>query len=50
MIEKLINERSLRDKFVKAGIKTVESKFTSEKQLFNFMKMLEDNCTIKTSY
>lgn len=43
MIEKLINDRSTRNKFIKAGIKTVEDKFTSEKQLFNFMRTLEEN-------
>ena len=42
MIEELINDRSTRNKFIKAGIKTVEDKFTSEKQLFNFMNMLEE--------
>ena len=42
MIEKLINDRSTRNRFIKAGIKTVEDKFTSEKQLFNFMKTLEE--------
>ncbi|HUC95280.1 MAG TPA: glycosyltransferase family 4 protein [Candidatus Saccharimonadales bacterium] len=42
MMEKLINDRSIRNRFIKAGIKTVEDKFTSEKQLFNFMKMLEE--------
>ena len=41
MIEKLINDRSTRNKFIKAGIKTVEDKFTSEKQLCSFLKMLE---------
>ena len=42
MIEKLINDRSTRNRFIKAGIKTVEDKFTLEKQLFNFMKTLEE--------
>src|SRR3989304_1922528 len=42
MIEELINDRSTRNRFIKAGIKTVEDKFTSEKQLFNFMKTLEE--------
>jgi glycosyltransferase involved in cell wall biosynthesis len=42
MIEKLINDRSTRNRFIKAGINTVEDKFTSEKQLFNFMKTLEE--------
>lgn len=41
-IEKLINNKQLRDKFIKAGIKTVKSNFTSENQFANFHKMLED--------
>ena len=45
MMEKLINDRSTRNKFIKAGIKTVEDKFTSEKQLFNFMKTLEETAS-----
>jgi glycosyltransferase involved in cell wall biosynthesis len=45
MIEKLINDRSTRNRFIKAGIKTVEDKFTSEKQLFNFMKTLEETAS-----
>ena len=45
MIEELINDRSTRNKFIKAGIKTVEEKFTSEKQLFNFMKTLEETAS-----
>jgi glycosyltransferase involved in cell wall biosynthesis len=40
MIEKLINDRSIRDKFIRTGIQNVEDKFTSEKQFSNFMKML----------
>ena len=42
MIERLVIDRSTRSRFIKAGIKTVEDKFTSEKQFFNFMKMLEE--------
>ena len=45
MIEKLINDRSIKNKFIKEGIKTVEDKFTSEKQLFNFMKTLEETAS-----
>jgi len=45
MIEKLINERSTRDRFIRAGIKTVEDKFTSEKQFSNFMKTLEETAS-----
>lgn len=39
-IEMLI-DGSTRDRFIKAGVKTVESKFTSEKQFSNFINMLE---------
>lgn len=45
MIEKLINDRSTRDKFIRTGVKTVEDKFTSEKQFFNFMKTLEETAS-----
>ena len=41
-IEKLINDKALRNKFIKAGIKTVKEKFTAEQQFFNFNKILED--------
>lgn len=41
-IEKLINDKATRDKFIKAGIKTIQSKFTSEKQFTDFHKMLEN--------
>ena len=47
MIEKLLNDRSIRDRFIRAGIKTVEDKFTSEKQFFNFMKMLEETSSTR---
>lgn len=45
MIEKLLNDRSTRNKFIKAGIKTVEEKFTAEKQLANFIKKLEETAS-----
>ncbi len=41
-IEKLINDHATRDRFVKAGIKTVEEKFTSNKQFSYFNAMLEE--------
>lgn len=41
-IEKLINDKTTRGKFIKAGIKTVEDKFALEKQFFSFSKMLEE--------
>lgn len=40
-IAKLLNDPVTREKFINAGIKTVEEEFTSEKQLYNFQKMLE---------
>lgn len=40
-METLIKNSPVREKFIKAGIKTVESKFTSEKQFSSFMTMLE---------
>ncbi|HEX8932388.1 MAG TPA: glycosyltransferase family 4 protein [Patescibacteria group bacterium] len=40
-IAKLLNDPLTRTKFINAGIKTVEEEFTSEKQLYNFQKMLE---------
>ena len=45
MLEKLINDRSTRNRFIRAGTKTVEDKFTSEKQFFNFMKTLEETAS-----
>lgn len=44
-IEKLINDNKTRDKFKNAGIKTVQSNFTSEKQFASFHKMLESIVT-----
>lgn len=41
-IEILINDRLIRNEFIKAGIKTVKENFTSEKQFRNFMKILEE--------
>ncbi len=40
-IERLINDEATRSKFIEAGIKTVQAKFTSEKQFSNFHEMLE---------
>lgn len=44
-IEVLINNKLTRDSFIKAGIKTVEEKFTSEQQFSNFNKILEEVLT-----
>lgn len=46
MIEKLLNDHSNRDRFVRAGIKTVKDKFTAEKQFGSFMETLKS--TINT--
>ena len=45
-IEKLLNDSQTRAKFIKAGKKTVNEKFTSGKQFFNFNKMLEETSAI----
>ncbi len=41
-IEILINNSTVRGKFIRGGIKTVKEKFTSESQFFSFNKMLEE--------
>jgi len=46
-IEKLVNDQETRERFIKAGIKTVHNNFTSEKQFTNFHTMLE---TMLTSF
>lgn len=40
MIEKLLNDHSNRERFIRAGIKTVEDKFTADKQFGSFMETL----------
>ena len=40
-IEKLMNDESVRKKFIKAGLNTVKRSFTSEKQFLGFHEMLE---------
>jgi glycosyltransferase involved in cell wall biosynthesis len=40
-IEKIINDDVIKEKFILAGIKTVEENFTSEKQFSNFHQTLE---------
>lgn len=40
-IERLLNDTSIRNKFISAGSKSVESTFTTLKQLSDFEKMLE---------
>lgn len=41
-IEGLMNNSSVRENFIRAGIKTIQEKFTSDKQFSSFNKMLED--------
>lgn len=41
-IETLLNDNSVRNKFIRAGISTVKRYFTSENQFSNFHKMLEE--------
>lgn len=40
-IETVLNNRQIRDSFVKAGIKTVHEKFTLEEQFSSFINMLQ---------
>jgi glycosyltransferase involved in cell wall biosynthesis len=40
-IEKVLNDPAIRESFINAGIRTVQERFTSEKQFFNFNNMLE---------
>ncbi len=44
-IERILNNKDIRNKFIKAGHKTVEEKFTAEKQFASFNKMLEETAT-----
>lgn len=41
-IETLLNDNSIRNKFIKNGLKTVADNFTSEKQFAKFINMLEE--------
>ena len=41
-IEALLNDASLRNKFIKAGLSTVRRSFTTEKQFSDFHEMLEN--------
>lgn len=40
-IEKILNDKAVRNKFIKAGHRTVEEKFTAEKQFSGFDKLLK---------
>lgn len=44
-IETLLNDNSVRNKFIRAGISTVKRYFTSENQFSSFHKMLEETVT-----
>lgn len=44
-IEKILNDKKLRNSFIKNGQKTVEEKFTSQKQFSDFQKILEETVT-----
>ena len=46
-IERILNDEKMRNKFIENGHRTIEEKFTSEKQFTDFHKVLND--TIKTS-
>lgn len=48
-IEKLLNDTDLREKFIKAGIKTVKSNFTAAKQFADFHTVLEEAVQTKNS-
>lgn len=41
-IERILNDKGKRDKFIKAGIKTVKEKFTAEQQFSKFNKLLAE--------
>lgn len=41
-IEKLMNDSSMRESFIRAGKKTVREKFTSDQQFLDFNTMLEE--------
>ncbi len=45
-MEKLLNDKTTRESFKKAGIKTVKNDFTSEKQFALFHKMLEETIIV----
>ncbi|MEK7186156.1 MAG: glycosyltransferase family 4 protein [Patescibacteria group bacterium] len=40
-IEKILNDEAIREKFIKAGHKTIAEKFTAEKQFTGFHKLLK---------
>ena len=48
-IEKIMNDKTLREKFIRAGSKTVKSNFTSEKQFTEFHQTLENIISDKST-
>ncbi len=49
-IEKLLNRKVIRDKFIKAGHMTVEEKFTAEKQFKNFNILIKNPAAETAGY
>ncbi len=45
-IEKLMNDTTLREKFIKAGQKTVKNMFTAEKQFADFHALLRETASL----
>lgn len=45
-IEKLLKDYSTRKRFINAGLKTVEDKFTAKKQFKNFINMLKETISV----
>lgn len=46
-IEKILNHKTIRDRFITAGHKTVEEKFTAKNQFKNFNILLEEIAAIR---
>lgn len=47
-IEKILTDTSMRNRFIKAGLKTIEDKFTANKQFADFIDMLKSTFQTKT--
>lgn len=47
-IEKLLNDKIIRDSFIKSGLKTVQNNFNGEKQFSHFHKILEETISNKS--
>jgi len=48
-IERILSDKAERNRFIKAGHKTVKEKFTAEKQFTSFNKMLEETAVSHAS-